>query len=141
MSVVIDEQYVRNHFERYCHYDRAGFFALISPTVHLRLMGSIPELSGDYHSADEFQTKVLGRIVARLDGKMTVKLTSCIVSGQQAAVEMITNVDSVKQKNGRPLPNVYCWVAHYDESGVVDTMRLYVDGVLINELMTNNPGP
>ena len=141
MPVVVDEEYVRAHFLHFCEHDRPAFFNLISPSVHWRVMGSIPTLSGTYYSLADYQTQGFSRAGARLDGRMTLTLTNCIVSGRQAVVEMSVNVDSVRQKNGKLLPNEHCWIVHYDESGVIDSVRMWMDGVLMQQLMTENPGP
>ena len=140
MSVTIDESYVREHFSFFCKHEPAAFFSRVSPNVHWHVMGSIA-VSGDYHSLGEFQAKAFNRVGARLDGRMTLALTSCFVSGRQAAVEMTVDVDSVKQKNGKPFPNTHCWIVQYDDSGVIDSIRMYLDGVLMEQLITTNPGP
>ena len=139
MSVTINEQYVRDHFRLFCEHNGPAFFKRVSPMVHWHVMGSIPTLSAEYRSLNEFQTKAFNRVGARLDGRMTLTLTNCIVSGQQAVIEMAVDADSCKQKNGQPLPNTHCWVVHYDDSGVIDRIRMYMDGVLMAQLMTNNP--
>ena len=138
MSVTIDEQYVRAHFNHFCQHDNAAFFKLISPTSHFRIMGHISNLSGDYHSLDDFLTRGFSQVGARLSGHMTLTLTDCMVSGQQATVEMTVDVDSVKQNNGKPFPNTHCWTVHYNEQGAVDKARIYLDGVLLQELLTTN---
>lgn len=140
MSVVLTEQYVRHHFTHFCQHNPAAFFSHVSPAVHWQVMGSM-DISGQYHSVQQFQSKAFNRVAARLTGSMTLTLTNCIVSGQQAAVEMVVNVDSVKQVNGAEFPNAHCWVVHYDESGVIDRIRMYMDGVLLQQLLTDNPGP
>ena len=139
MSVAIDEQYVRDHFGLFCRHDNPAFLQRVSPTVHTRLMGSM-SISGDYHSLDEFASKALGRVASRLDGHMTLTLNSCIVGGRRAVVEMAVDVDSVKQKNGAPFPQQHCWVVHYDDSGVIDDMRIYLDGVMTEQFLASNPG-
>ena len=60
--------------------------------------------------------------------------------GRRATVELLVDVDSVKQKNGKPFPNAHCWVVHYNEQRVVDEARIYLDGVVVQELMTTNTG-
>ena len=141
MSVTIDEQYVRNHFLHFCRYERAAFLQLVSPTVSWRIMGTIDGISGQYHSIDEFASKALMPINARLEGEMLLELTGCLVSGRRAVVELEAKTDSVKQKNGRPYPACYCWVVHYNDAGLVDELREYMDERLITELLTQNPGP
>ena len=140
MSVDITEQYVRDHFHLFCAHDAPAFFQRVSPQVRWRVMGSMA-ISGDYHSLDEFQTKAFSRVAARLEGHMTLTLTGCLVSGREAAVEMEVDVDSVRQKNGQPLPNTLAWVVKYDDSGVIDSIRMYMDGVLMQQLLDDNPGP
>ena len=140
MSVVLTEQYVREHIGLFCKHDPLNFFKRVSPTVRWQVMGTI-DISGDYHSLEEFQTKAFSRVGARLDGHMTLTLTNCFVSGQQAAVELVVDVDSVKQNNGQPFPNVHCWIVQYDDKGVLNAIKMYMDSKLMQELIVNNPGP
>ena len=140
MSVTIDEQYVRDHFRLLCTHDVPAFYACISPTVHWRIMGSM-DLSGDYYSLDEYMSTAFRPVSARLEGHMMLTLTHCLVSGRRAAVEMEVDVDSVKQKNGQPLPNTHCWICEYDDNGVIGSIRMYIDELLMQQVITNNPGP
>ena len=140
MSVAITEQYVHDHFHLFAQHNSPAFFQRVSPTVHWQVMGSMA-ISGDYHSLEEFKAKAFSRVVARLDGRMAFNITRVIVSGREAAVEMPVDTDSVRQKNGQPLPNVHLWLVKYDDAGVIVDVRMYMDGVLMQQLLDNNPGP
>ena len=122
MSAAVDEQYVRDHFQHLCRDDAQNFFRQVSPSVTVHVMGHIPHLSGDYSSLDDFVKRGFSQVAARLEGHQTFTLTDCMVSadGRRATVELLVDVDSVKQKNGKPFPNAHCWVVHYNEQRIVD---------------------
>ena len=135
--VTVDEQYVRDHLAPLCaSYDVRTFFQLWSPDVDCRVMGS-HQLSGHYRTLADYR-KQFGRMAPRMQGAITMELTGLIVSGRQAVVELLA---SCKQANGDPYPQTHCWVLTYDESGMVEQARCYMDGVLIDQTIANNPGP
>ena len=134
----LTEQYVREHFQLFCKHDYAAYFKRVSPSVQWKLMGTA-DISGDYHSLDEFN-RAFNRVRARLDGNMTLTLVSCLVSGQEAAVQMVSDVGTVKQKNGKPFSNTHCWVVRYDDSGVIDRCSMYLDTLITQQLLDGNPG-
>lgn len=137
MSVTVDEQYVRDHLAPLCaSYDVRAFFARWSPDVHCRIMGT-HGLSGDYRSLDAFRQQ-FARMAPRMDGPITLDLSSVLVSGREAVVEMLAHC---RQKNGEPYPQTHCWVMRYDDQGIVVEARMYMDGVLIDQTIANNPGP
>ena len=137
MSSPLDEQYVRDHFRPLCaSYDVRTFFQRWSPTVDCRVMGS-HALSGHYHTLTDFQAR-FARMSPRMEGPITLDLTSLIVSGHQAVVELLAHCT---QKNGDPYPQTHCWILRYNVEGIVDQARLYMDGVLIDQTIKNNPGP
>ena len=138
MSATIDEQYVRDHFQHLCADDVQSFFKQISPAARLHVMGHITGLSAEYVSLDDFIKRGFSQVGGRLVGHQTFTLNHCMVSGQRATVELTVDVDSVKQKNGKPFPNTHCWVVHYDQQRAMDEARIYLDGALLEELMTTN---
>ena len=137
MPVTVDEQYVREHFKLLAEANYAAFFERVSPAVQWTVMGS-HALSGHYRSPADFHAATSARLNPRMQSPLALVLTSAIVSGQQAAVEL--SADG-QQKNGRPFNNKYCWVVLYDREGVIQTVRAYLDGVLVNEAINENPGP
>ena len=92
-------------------------------------MGSHP-LSGHYHTLDDFR-KQFGRMAPRMEGPITMELTGLVVSGRQAVVELLA---SCMQKNGQPYPQTHCWLLWYDDAGMVERARMYMDGVLIEQV-------
>jgi len=136
MAVSIDEQYVRQHFELLSgHAD--DFFARVSPTVDWTVMGS-HALSGHYTSLQHFRESTFARLNPRMQSPLALKVSQVIVSGQQAAVEL--SADG-KQKNGSPFDNKYCWIVGYNEKGIVEAVRAYLDGILVNQAINENEGP
>lgn len=137
MSVSVDEQYVRDHLAPLCaSYDVRTFFARWSPTVDCRVMGT-HSLSGHYLTLADFRTQ-FGRMAPRMQGPISMELTGLTVSGRRAVVELSANCT---QANGDPYPQTHCWVLMYDDGGVVEQARLYMDGVLIDRTIKNNAGP
>ena len=57
---------IRSIFLLFAKGDHAGFWSHVSPDVQWTIMGTHP-CAGTYNSAQEFQTKVLGRVVPFLD--------------------------------------------------------------------------
>ena len=134
-AVPIDEQYVRHHFHPFCtEYDTAAFFKGFSPSVDCRIMGSHIE-AAHHRSLEEWQTQPY-RARPRLSGRVWFDVTSVIVSGRQAVVELQQHATLL---NGKPFNNTHCWVLRYNDAGLVDSVRLYMDGALINESVKENP--
>ena len=135
--MTVDEQYVRSHFKLLADADYDGFFARVSPSVSWTVMGS-HALSGQYNTPSEFHKHTSARLNPRMESPLALKLTNCIVSGQQAAVELSA---TAQQKSGKPFDNKYCWVVHYDDEGVIKSVRAYLDGILVNQAINENSGP
>ena len=134
MSVVVD---VRDHVAPLCaSYDVRAFFERWSPTVDCRIMGT-HSLSGHYHTLSDFRAQ-FARMAPRMQPGISMELTGLTVSGRTAVVELLAKCT---QMNGDPYPQTHCWVLRYDEAGLVGQARMYMDGVLIDQTIRNNPGP
>ena len=136
-AVPITEQHVRGHFRPLCEeYDSATFFRGFVADVDCRIMGSHVE-AGHFHSVTEWQSQPY-RARPRLTGAVTFDIVSCIVSGRRAVVELQEHATLM---NGKPFDNQHCWVLRYNDRGLADEVRLYMDGVMINTAIRENPLP
>ena len=134
----VDSAYVRHHFAALAEQQWEEFWGKVSPTVDWTVMGS-HALSGHYTSRDAFQKATLQRLNPRMQGGLGLTVTQVIVDADnRACVELSTEA---KQKSGKPFDNKYAWIVRYNDEGVIDEVRAYLDGHLVNEAINENAGP
>ena len=135
----VSAAYVRQHFAVLASQQPADFFTKVSPSVDWTVMGS-HALSGRYTSLESFQRSTFARLTSRMQEGMALRITQVIVDdSNRACVEL--SAEGSKQKNGKPFNNHYAWVVRYNDEGVIDEVRAYLDGHLVNEAINENPGP
>ena len=134
----VDAAFVRQHFAALAGQHPDEFWSKVSPSVDWTVMGS-HALSGRYQSLDAFRRSTFARLEPRMQDGIALSMTQVIVDeSNQACVEL--SVDST-QKSGKPFHNRYAWVVRYDDSGVIDQVRAYLDGHLVDQAIHENPGP
>ena len=130
----IDEAKVRAVFSGLEHGDGDAFFAHVAQTVDWTVMGTHP-LAGRYLSKDAFRAATFSKLGKVLPGGAQLRITSVIVSGDTAVVELASGATA---RNGMPFHNRYCWVVRFDGDIIVE-VRAYLDSALVAELFRQNP--
>ena len=134
----VDSAYVSAHFSALAEQRWDDFWERVSPTVDWTVTGS-HALSGHYQSIDDFKRATLARLAPRMKDGLALHVTGIIVDdANRACVELSAQST---QKSGKPFNNKYAWVVRYNDSGVLDQARAYLDGQLVDQAINENPGP
>ena len=135
----VDTAYVTQHFSILATPHTDDFWAKVSPDVDWTVMGS-HALSGHYTSLASFQQSTFSRLSARMADGIALHLVQVIVDPTTKAACVELRSEST-QKSGKPFNNRYAWVVRYNDDGVIDQVRAYLDGHLVNQAIEENPGP
>ncbi len=130
----IDERTVRSIFAGLEHGDGDAFFAHVADDVDWTVMGTHP-LAGQYPSKRAFEEGTFNKLGKVLPGGAQLHVTSVIVSGDMAVVELVSDATA---RNGMRFDNHYCWVTRFDGNTIVE-VRAYLDSAMVAELFRQNP--
>ncbi|MEZ5264048.1 MAG: nuclear transport factor 2 family protein [Acidimicrobiales bacterium] len=129
---------VRTAFAGWEQGDSRPFFALVSPSVTWRVIGSTA-LSGTYHDKATFLTTA-GRLFGRLAGPIMAEVVAVHDVGDTVVLQWHGRSRGV---NGRPYEQDYCWVLRFGESDggrgdaeIVDVVA-YLDTALIDDMFAD----
>jgi len=127
----------RDYVERLFAYlergESAKFFEHVADDVSWTVMGTHP-LAGHYASKTDFVEHTFARLNKILAEGVVLKVRHVIVSGDEAAVEMVSLSTA---KNGKPFDNTYCWVVRFAGDTIVE-VRAYVDSALVQRVLDEN---
>jgi ketosteroid isomerase-like protein len=96
-------------------------------------MGTHP-LAGTYRTKADFISHTFARLNKLLKEGVLLRVTSILVDGDSAAVEMESLSTAL---NGKPFDNRYCWVVHFSDGTIVE-VRAYLDSALVQRLIEEN---
>ena len=134
---MVDEAFVREHFGLLADERRPAFFQRVSPTVDWTVLGSCG-ISGHFTSKPEVAKRISARLTSRMKGPIVLVVTDVLMgSDSRASVEMAA---SGTLKSGKPWNDQFIWVVHYNEEKVIDNVREWVDGNLIDQVLREIEG-
>jgi ketosteroid isomerase-like protein len=137
ITAMVDEQHVREHFALLADERRPAFFQRVSPTVDWTVLGS-SGISGHYTSLVEVGKRISARLTSRMQGPIVLVVTDVMMgSDGRACVELAA---SATQKSGKLWKDQFIWLVHYNEERVIDNVREWVDGQLIDQVIEENEG-
>lgn len=130
--MAVTTEYVEEMFGNLADGRVDAFFDGVADDVSWTIMGTHP-LAGRYSSKAEFREKT-SRLDRILVGGIVLKVEHTIVSGDEAAVEMVSLSTA---RNGKPFNNTYCWVVRFAEDVIVE-VRAYLDSALVQMVIDEN---
>jgi len=125
--------YVKSLFANLENGKSGAFFEHVADDVNWTVMGTHP-LAGTYHTKADFLSHTFARLNKILKEGVLLRVTSILVDGDSAAVEMESLSTAL---NGKPFDNRYCWVVHFSDGTIVE-VRAYLDSALVQRLIEEN---
>ncbi len=129
----VQANYVKSLFANLENGKRGAFFEYVAGGVNWTVMGHHP-LAGTYHSKADFLAHTFARLDKILKEGVVLRVTSILVDGDSAAVEMESLSTAL---NGKPFDNRYCWIVHFSDGTIVE-VRAYLDSALVQRLIDEN---
>jgi ketosteroid isomerase-like protein len=131
--MTVRASYVRSLFANLEHGKSDAFFEYVADDVNWTVMGTHP-LAGTYHTKADFLAHTFARLNKILKEGVVLRVSSILVDGDSAAVEMESLSTAL---NGKPFDNRYCWVVHFSDGTIVE-VRAYLDSALVQRLIAEN---
>ena len=122
---------VRTAFAGWEQGDSRPFFALVSPSVTWRVIGSTV-LSGTHAGRAPFLA-VAGRLFERLATPLVARVVAVHDVGDTVVLQWRGSSLGV---NGRPYEQDYCWVLRFDGAEIVDVVA-YLDTALVDDMFAD----
>ena len=130
----LTKSYVQSLFDNLKSGNNQVFFESVLDNVHWTVMGTHP-LAGEYHDKEEFLNATFRRLHKFLDGGVKLDVNSIFLDGYVATVEMNS---TSKTLHGKPFNNIYCWVVYFNQEGLIEKVRAYVDSALVQSAIDEN---
>lgn len=124
-------QLVRTAFAGWERGDSRPFFALVSPEVTWRVIGSTA-LSGTHRGLDTF-LGITRRLFDRLAEPLVAEVVAVHDVGDTVVLQWEGNSRGV---NGRPYRQSYCWVLRFSGGAISDVVA-YLDTALVDDMFAD----
>ena len=131
---MIQKQQIRDLFKNLETGHGDVFFARVREDVEWTVMGTHP-LAGTYRSKSAFFHATFERLNKILNEGVVLKVVDVYVDGPVAIVEMQSLSTA---RNGKAFDNRYCWVCTFDEGGMINKVRAYLDSALVASAIAEN---
>jgi uncharacterized protein len=131
--VAVQADYVRELFANLENGRGEVFFDHVAEDVNWTVMGTHP-LAGTYHTKDDFLAHTFARLDKVLKDGVVLRVTSLLVAGDTAAVELESLSTAL---NGKRFDNRYCWITRFSNGTIVE-VRAYLDSALVQRVIDEN---
>jgi uncharacterized protein len=131
----LSQDAVRSLFAHLEAGDGSAFFDHVDDDVDWTVEGHHP-LAGRYRGKADFRAHTFERLGKVLPGGAQLHVTSVLISGDWAIVELKSLAKAV---NGLRFDNKYCWVTHFADDKIIE-VRAYLDSAMVQRLFDENPG-
>ncbi|PYH93094.1 hypothetical protein BO71DRAFT_328468 [Aspergillus ellipticus CBS 707.79] len=115
----------------------AAFFSYVADNVHWTVTDTHPT-SGEFNNKRDLQKDALSRISNCLDSDgLVLRVINIAGGGTQpwAVAELESNGIT---KKGDKFDNKYAWVFRWNEEGVIEELRAYMDSALVERTIREN---
>ncbi|PWY72281.1 hypothetical protein BO70DRAFT_298027 [Aspergillus heteromorphus CBS 117.55] len=116
-----------------------AFFTHVADDVHWTVTGTHPT-SGVFENKSDLQKGPLSRIGRCMDSDgLVLKVINIAGGGTQpwAVAEPESNGHT---RNGTRFDNKYAWVFRWNQEGVIEELRAYMDSALVERTIIENEG-
>ena len=127
---MVTEEVVRKTFSP-IETNEGSFPSYLADNISWTLTGQDTPMAGHYTTKADLLERVFMSIYARMDGPLKSKITSILISGDWAVVEIKT--EGVTKK-GNKYVQEFCWICRYEGEIIVE-VREYLDGARLKRLL------
>ena len=131
IAMTLTEEYVHAEFAHFENANGPAFLENVADNVSWTAKGSANPLRGHYTSKAEVAKNIFGRMIPKMATPMRAKVTSVLISGDWAIVELKGEGTS---KGGNSYDQELCWICRYEKGKIVEA-RVYLDSALVKAIL------
>jgi ketosteroid isomerase-like protein len=128
---MVSEEFDRASFAPFEKANGPAFLENLADDVSWTVTGAANPLKGHFTSKAEVAKNIFGRLIPKMATPMSAKVTSVLVTGDWAVVELKGAGES---KGGIDYAQELCWICRFEGEKIVEA-RIYLDSALVKAIL------